>query len=741
MTKIHVSLRSIVLIYLLLGGWYSVASPIGEASDEAWHYGVIQHLVDTGELPVQQPGVHTPWEQEGSQPPLYYVLMAAVTRAFDTRDAAARLQRNPHAQPGDPSLNANRNLIVHSAAEDFPWRGTTLAIHVLRLISIGLGAITIVCGYVLARCIFPDRPSIPIGTAALIAFNPMFVFISASVNNDNLVIALTSAALVLVVQCWQETGDRLDRSGWLRRAALGVVLGAAALTKISALTLTPVVGLMLTVRHLRRRDWRGWLASGVLLVALMAAMAGWWYARNVQLYGDALGLETMAAVAGSRALSLGDLIPEFDGFRYSYWALFGAVNILTWPAAYAMFDVFTLAALIGFGVWLARGRASRDQRVVLGMLALYGLLVFAGVVRWTMMTPASQGRLMFPAITAISLILWLGWEQILDIGRWPARWRAGVKWAMVAFLLGIAAISPAIYIAPVYARPNPPEAFSANVQRVDVDFGDELRLVGYEVDPRSGADGVARFTLYWRCLRVPDADYSVFVIAYGRDLQEIGKRDAYPQRGLFGTRQCAAGEFVTDAYRLRLSAAAQRPTLIRLQVGLKDRQAQSELQPTANGQPLSSVILIGGKLPPGPPARSPQISTRYRLGESIELIGYDAPRIDQGVITYALYWHVAPDAAKLVDDYTVFAHVLDGAGQPLGQGDGPPLNGDYPTSVWGNGEVIVDERSIPMAAADGARAAEVAVGLYTPSTGARLPVTDETGARRSNDEIRLPVSR
>jgi hypothetical protein len=53
---------------------YSVSTPIFEASDEVSHYAVVQHIADTGTLPVQQPGVKSPWEQEGSQPPLYYLV-------------------------------------------------------------------------------------------------------------------------------------------------------------------------------------------------------------------------------------------------------------------------------------------------------------------------------------------------------------------------------------------------------------------------------------------------------------------------------------------------------------------------------------------------------------------------------------------------------------------------------------------------------------------------------------------
>ena len=71
MLKQLIPIRIIIAAYLVLGALYSVATPIFEASDEVSHYAVIQQLVDTGELPVQQPGVTTRWAQEGSQPPLY----------------------------------------------------------------------------------------------------------------------------------------------------------------------------------------------------------------------------------------------------------------------------------------------------------------------------------------------------------------------------------------------------------------------------------------------------------------------------------------------------------------------------------------------------------------------------------------------------------------------------------------------------------------------------------------------
>ncbi len=729
-------LRLCLAAFVSLGLLYSVTTPIFEASDEVWHYGVVRHIALTGQLPVQRVGVQTPWQQEGSQPPLYYWLVSPLAAWLDRADEP-RPPFNPHAQPGNPSLEANRNLTIHSPAEDFPWQGVALVVHLIRLISIGLGTITIVCGYAIARRLFPDRSTIPIGTAALIAFNPMFIFISASVNNDNLIVALTSLAVYLTVVIYQE--NTLDRAAWLRRVALGVVLGAAALAKISGLTVLPIVGLMLTIRHVRRREWRAWIITGVMLIALVVVIAGWWYLRNVQLYGDLLAVDIMVAITAARptTATLSDLLAEFDGFRTSYWGLFGAVNITTVPLAYGLFDAFTLIALLGWGRWLWVYRRERERVTLMLLLAGYGMLVVVGLIRWTLVNYASQGRLIFPAIAVNSLVLWTGWSMVLDSGRWAARFRSGVKWAMIGLMLFVAAISPMAYIAPVYAGPMmlTPDQVPATITRLDADFGADLRLLGYIAPTRAAADYTAEFTLYWQCLRQPEADLSVFVIVYGRNLSEIGKRDSYPYRGLFGTRQCAAGQVFADPYHVRLQASALRPTVLRVQIGLKDRAQDVELTPTIKGQAVSSVIFTAGSLPPDRVVAAPVGAALYRLGDAIELSGYEV-ETSANEVRYRLYWKALKDGAE---DFTLFAHVLDASGAQIGQGDSQPFNGDYPTSVWRAGEVFVEERSLAVETSGVPEKAALALGLYRLSDGARLPVIDAAGQRVRDDQLIIIV--
>ena len=174
--------RGLVIVlagFLLLGVLYSLVTPAFEAGDELWHYPFVQSLATGHGLPIQDPNVKTLWEQEGGQPPLYYALSALATFWIDARDLPDRLWRNPEAKIGIPLAFGNKNMVVHTSAEIFPWQGTTLAVHIIRFFSVFLSALTIVFTYLFALEIRKDSWLATL-VAAIVAFNPMFIFISAS---------------------------------------------------------------------------------------------------------------------------------------------------------------------------------------------------------------------------------------------------------------------------------------------------------------------------------------------------------------------------------------------------------------------------------------------------------------------------------------------------------------------------------------------------------------------------------
>src|SRR5690606_7546944 len=106
-------------------------------------------------------------------------------------DADTRRVPNPHVKAGIPGAEDNKNLVIHDIQASRSG-GTSFAVYLLRIFSILLGAITLRTIYAIASLIMPDNAEGTVLAIGLAAYNPMFLFITASVNNDNLVIVLCS---------------------------------------------------------------------------------------------------------------------------------------------------------------------------------------------------------------------------------------------------------------------------------------------------------------------------------------------------------------------------------------------------------------------------------------------------------------------------------------------------------------------------------------------------------------------
>ena len=123
MLKRHWIAAIILCLFMALGIVYSVATPVLEASDELNHYPFVAYLAGGNGLPVQRPGEETLWGQEGSQPPLYYALAAALTSWIDVDDLTELVILNPHAMRGVPLAPDNKNMVVHSSRRHFHGGG------------------------------------------------------------------------------------------------------------------------------------------------------------------------------------------------------------------------------------------------------------------------------------------------------------------------------------------------------------------------------------------------------------------------------------------------------------------------------------------------------------------------------------------------------------------------------------------------------------------------------------------
>jgi 4-amino-4-deoxy-L-arabinose transferase-like glycosyltransferase len=125
------------------------------------------------------------------------------------------------------------------------------------------------------------------------------------------------------------------------------------------------------------------------------------------------------------------------------------------------------------------------------------------------------------------------------------------------------------------------------------------------------------------------------------------------------------------------------------------------------------------------------------LGDNVRFLGFDmdseAVQVG-GEISFTLYWQAL---RPMEVSYTVFTHLVGHSNEILGQDDGLPQGGGYPTTLWKPGEVIADTYTIPIDPGTLPGSYPLKVGMYRLETGTRLPVTDADGQPLANDSIEL----
>jgi hypothetical protein len=89
---------------------------------------------------------------------------------------------------------------------------------------------------------------------------------------------------------------------------------------------------------------------------------------------------------------------------------------------------------------------------------------------------------------------------------------------------------------------------------------------------------------------------------------------------------------------------------------------------------------------------------------------------------------VAPGAPAFTDDYWVFVHFLDADGEMMWTDDHQPV---VPTRQWKPGQAIEYPRTTFVPKFPYVGATRVEVGLFSPKTGARLPMTGTTKGQHS----------
>ena len=261
------------------------------------------------------------------------------------------------------------------------------------------------------RLLGPDSRA-PALAAVVPATMPGLSRLGGSVNNDDLLILIV--AILTLVLAGVIRGDLRRRTG----ALVGLLLGLALLTKGLALVLPPFVAAAYGVAWLRHR--RSALVPLALAAVISAGVGGWWWVRNVVLFGSVqpkgLGPVWVPRVEGRArpGFTWEEFFPKFFVRLSSrFWGGLGYPDapVLPKEVTGGWLVLFVAIALVGVAVGIGgrwgRLAAATQLLPALGLLVLiyYGAgvsYVFNGRL------PGIQGRYVYAGLAALAVLFALG---------------------------------------------------------------------------------------------------------------------------------------------------------------------------------------------------------------------------------------------------------------------------------------------------------------------------------------------
>jgi len=423
---------------------WALITPSFQAPDEVDHFAYTQSLVERGQAPSRNPAsplarwssseslaledmsFSTDHQVGGTRPPW----LSTQERYYEKQ--VAKLHPSASDGGGDETAATHGPIYYAALAPAYLAAGSSplSQLTLMRLASALIGALTVLFTFLLARELAPGRQWIAVLAALLVAFQPMYGFISGAVNNDVGVNAGAAALAWLLIRMLRR-GVTLP---WgLLTGALVILLPLVKGTAYSLYPVAAIAFLVALLRHHRRSDAAGWagLALGALAVgALSTHLTGVLAAPqgNTPGAGSAVGATGAATEHPLGYLGylwqvflprLPFMAPHFESTHFPAFVIFVERG---W-GAFGWYDVFFshwvyLVILVAMLVvpLLAVLAARRERPFVRRnlpeamILILIPIAVVAGFeaafyTTGTRAVVAEFGRYAFPAIAALAVLV------------------------------------------------------------------------------------------------------------------------------------------------------------------------------------------------------------------------------------------------------------------------------------------------------------------------------------------------
>jgi hypothetical protein len=319
-------------VALLNGIAWGLIVPLFQTPDEPGHVAYVQYVAETGKPPTGRSDVsHFSEEQHNLLSALRW---KQIQRRRDNRVPGTATYRRQLERAVDTPANRvsgggytaatnNPPLYYYAAAAVYrvsPWTELGDRIHLLRLLSAVLAAITVLFVFLFLRELLPSTPWAWSVGALAVAFQPMFGFTSSGVTSDTVVYVVSAGIFYMFARSF--------RRGLTPRRGIAIVALAAVglLAKTTMLGLAPGIGfgllaLVLSAEGDRRRQAiRGALAAlGVVAVPLITYMALNSLVWDRSLWFGSSGVPALSGIVGGTHPSGSGGLFDFASYVWQFY--------------------------------------------------------------------------------------------------------------------------------------------------------------------------------------------------------------------------------------------------------------------------------------------------------------------------------------------------------------------------------------------------------------------------------------
>jgi 4-amino-4-deoxy-L-arabinose transferase-like glycosyltransferase len=419
-----VTVLHVLVMVVNVGFWAPNRGP-----DEFRHVGLIAGVATGAAVPWPDPGTFST-TQGVSAGLLDPKLAQGKTLYSAARAPATRGDWPSYVERGGDAAGARPNQLVQHPPTfyylmgaalhllpDWPHRPYVDVYAFLRLLDVLLLAPLTLLLYAGARRLLGPGPAAN-ASAALVLVIPQVARNGASVENDNLLVALLAALSVLTV--YVIAGDTS------RRTALGIgVLGALALLTKGLALFLPLY-LFVVYAYAWWRFGRRAVLPGIVALAVAGLGSGWWWLRNMASFGviQPEGTQIVQNGLGPPRTTWAQTGPDFlEGFvrrtNFRFWL---DAHIWDPPQWVEYFDgILLVALLVGLAVGLATARRWPDLGHLRALVVLVPVVCQLGIIlvgawhSWqsTLFPAGQQGRYLYGGLVGLTVVACAGFARVL----------------------------------------------------------------------------------------------------------------------------------------------------------------------------------------------------------------------------------------------------------------------------------------------------------------------------------------